>query len=277
MRIDHIKAIPAVFLQQFTHAFLPLAAKEITVHAVNDGKTFILSDHIRKALLTVPHRRGIFCAANLHNSQFFRTDVVRLPHQVLTRTPSFGIEVGANVSGIKAVVLSLDHPVHQDHRDSCLLRLGQHVVPAGLNDRGKHDHVHLVGNKRTDRVDLLFLLLVGVLHHQAVAGLLRSFLHAGRIGDPPAAFRPQLGKADYDRGFFLLRFLFSGAAGQSQQEHQRQQQRESLLHARSSFYGILPNTYIDRRGLGGDRKAPLFSSSGPSPWSAQSVFSSHPR
>ena len=221
MGINHVNSVRAVLLQQVAHAVLALAAEEIAVHAVDDLKPRVLADHVHEPPLPVPHRRGVRRPADLNDLHLFRACRVRFAYQVFPGPASLCIEIRADISCVQTVILRFDHPIHQDHRDPRLLCFCQHVVPSGLHNWRKHDHVYPVCNKGTDGINLLFLLLIGVFHHQAVAGFLRCLLHAGCICYPPGAFCPQLGKSDHDRGAVRRCFLLPRASAQSRQQQNR--------------------------------------------------------
>ena len=76
------------------------------------------------------------------------------------------------MGGIEAVVLRLDHPVHQNHRDARRPGLLKHRLPAGDVQGHEEDVVHLLLDELADGGDLVLLLLPGVLKEEAVAGLL---------------------------------------------------------------------------------------------------------
>ncbi len=84
-------------------------------------------------------------------------------------------------------------------RDFGFLGFGQHVVPAGGDDRRDEDRVDALGDEGAERLDLVFLLLLGVGEFQVDAALLGLLLGDRGFGGAPAGFRADLRKADGQR------------------------------------------------------------------------------
>ena len=194
---------------------------------------------------------------------------VGLFEEELARAAALLDEVRAHEAGVERFVLRGDEPVHQNDGDAGGLGLGEHGVPAVLHDGREGNHVHPVGDEGADGVDLLFLFLIGVEHHQAArrarsaaSSMLQRAAHA------PGAFRSQLGKAQqHGRGGGSGGGLgvFIGRAG-AQQRRAKQQRQQSfqVFHvdqlpegARMVFckvYHFFRNLSIDRRRK--DKSAP---------------------
>ena len=69
------------------------------------------------------------------------------------------------------VLRRVDAAVEQDDRDLGFLGFGQHVIPAGGDDRRDEDRVDALGDEAADRLDLVFLLLLRVGELQVDAAL----------------------------------------------------------------------------------------------------------
>ena len=84
------------------------------------------------------------------------------------------------------------------YRNFRSLDFAQRRLPPGLDDGRKGYHVHVLRNERTQRLDLVFLLLlrIGKLKLDAAFGCL-GFEGLG-IRRPPSALRADLRKANYD-------------------------------------------------------------------------------
>ena len=83
----------------------------------------------------------------------------------LTQSPAFSPstdEVGAEERHVQVVLLGVDGPVGEDHRDAGVPGLDEHGVPAGLDDRGEGDDVDALLDELADRLDLVLLLALGV-------------------------------------------------------------------------------------------------------------------
>lgn len=125
-------------------------------------------DGIVEALMALSLGRGVLRAGDLHDVEVLRAHDVGLFEEELARAAALLDEVRAHEAGVERFVLRGDEPVHQNDGVPPL-GLGEHGVPPVLHDGRKGNHVHPVGDEGADGVDLLFLFLIGVEHHQAHA------------------------------------------------------------------------------------------------------------
>ena len=104
-------------------------------------------------------------------------------------------EVGGDGGEVEAVG-RVHGPVEQDHGDLGVGGLLQHFVPAVGDDGGQKDGIDTLGDEAPDRLDLVFLLLLGVGELEVDPPLL-GFLPGHRgLGGAPAGFGTDLAEAD---------------------------------------------------------------------------------
>ena len=194
MAVHHID-LTAIFCQQLPHAFGTPALQEITVHAADHFHPSVLSDRIHKPCLSLPHGRRILGSRDLHDLHMALSESIGLSDQILSGHNAFLIEIRTDQAGGKSLFLRVNVPVHQDHGDPRILCLLQHIIPAFFHNGRKCDHIHLVGNEPPDRSDLIFLLLVCILQHQADPVLSGLLFDIPGVADSPRTLGAQLAEA----------------------------------------------------------------------------------
>ena len=139
--------------------------------------------------------RRILGAGDLNNVEVLSAHGIGLFEQKFTRAAAFFDEIRPYEASVERFILRGDQPVDQNDGNPGGLGLGEHGIPSVLHDGRKGNHVHAIRNEGTDGVNLLFLLLIGVEHHQAHTMTLGSFLNAARTPHAPGAFRAKLREA----------------------------------------------------------------------------------
>ena len=112
-----------------------------------------------RALMAVKRWRGILRAGNFHNVDRLFAHLSGLFQQIVGGPDPLHVEVCADVGSVEAVVGSIDEPVHQNDRYAGMTCLGEHVVQPSSHDWGEYDQIHLIGNKRPQLGNLVFLFL----------------------------------------------------------------------------------------------------------------------
>ena len=158
MGIEHVDFI-AIGIQQVLHALLTLGPQKVARYGFQSVKTGVAVHLVVKALIAVKRWRGILRAGNFHNVDRLFAHLSGLFQQIVGGPDPLHVEVCADVGSVEAVVGSIDEPVHQNDRYAGMTCLGEHVVPAILHDWGEYDQIHLIGNKRPQLGNLVFLFL----------------------------------------------------------------------------------------------------------------------
>src|SRR5690606_22098361 len=130
--------------------------------------------------------------------------------------------------------------VGQDDGDAGGLRLVEHGVPSGLDNRGERDVVDALLDVRADRLDLVLLLLLSVGELQLDTGLFEGRLDVLGVGGTPSGLRADLSEADDElverlalsatRGITASAVAAGRAAGEAEQQHTGRSDRNELLH-----------------------------------------------
>ena len=135
---------------------------------------FLAGNRIPESGPSSQRRRRVRGTGQLNDPQrSVRPEVLELFQEVFSGTHAFVVKIAADMGGVKALVLHIDHPVLHDDGNSRFLRFPQHAVPAVLDNRAERNHVHLIGDKGPERFDLFLLGLVRVVHHQMDTGFFR--------------------------------------------------------------------------------------------------------
>jgi len=113
--------------------------------------------------------------------------------------PALEIEVGRNAGDEEGFICCVDVAIGQENRNAGLLRLAEHLIPTGDDNRRDDDGVDLLGDERPNSLELLLFLALGVGEFEVDSFLLRLFLHVLGKGRAPIALVADLRKADGDR------------------------------------------------------------------------------
>ena len=171
-----------------------------------------------------------------------RPPAFQIFRQPLARQFAFRNEIASHTGGIEALVGYIHSPVHQNHRNACLLRLLKYSLPAGLNHWCKHDIIHALRNKAADGLDLILLLLPCIVKNQKIAVLFgQCSLNRFGIGCPPSGLTSKLGHTHHDPVrllsviwclLYICKKSQAAPAGHCKNEHSSQQYDHDSVNIR---------------------------------------------
>ena len=166
---------------------------------------------------------GTGCALNVDDIHPIRVPVFLLhPRHGLL---GLGVNIGTHMGGVQAVILHIHHPVCHNHRDSRVLCLLKHGIPARFTQGHDDDVIHPQLDEPAHRHNLVLLDLPGILEEHPVAPFLREHgLHGLGVCHPPVGLRSHLGNANHNQILFLrlLRRIFGAACQRQQRQYDTQ-------------------------------------------------------
>ncbi|MNP44571.1 hypothetical protein D3C76_1384360 [compost metagenome] len=151
----------------------------------------VARNFLREARHAVIRRRRACSPLQLHNVNVL-CGILVLVRQPLARLAAFLHEIGAEECDIQRGILGVHGAVCQNDGNSRVLRLLKYGIPARFDHRRERNHIDLLLNKGTDRLDLVLLLLLGVREFQRIAGFFCRILNGLGVRTTPAALRPNL-------------------------------------------------------------------------------------